>query len=84
MVVVCRFSVPVKSKCMIQDDQSDESAMLDEEESLLVTNRLHQVLRPFMLRRLKEAVAKELPQKVTFCCMLCLVRPCPALECFLP
>ena len=49
---------------MTEDDQSKESALLDEEESLLVTNRLHQVLRPFMLRRLKESVAKELPQKV--------------------
>ena len=29
-----------------------------------MTNRLHQVLRPFMLRRLKEQVAAELPQKV--------------------
>ena len=59
-----RFEAPVKSKCMTEDDQSNESALLDEEESLLVTNRLHQVLRPFMLRRLKESVAKELPQKV--------------------
>ena len=47
------------------DEQSDESAMLDEEECLLVTNRLHQVLRPFMLRRLKESVATELPPKVS-------------------
>lgn len=54
----------MKSKCMIGDEQQDESAMLDEEESLLVTNRLHQVLRPFMLRRLKESVATELPHKV--------------------
>ncbi|KAL4430828.1 hypothetical protein ABPG75_006084 [Micractinium tetrahymenae] len=40
-----------------------EAAMLTEEEALIVTNRLHQVLRPFMLRRLKESVASELPQK---------------------
>lgn len=58
------FAAPVKSKCMMEEDQSDESAMLDEEESLLVTNRLHQVLRPFMLRRLKESVATELSPKV--------------------
>ncbi|KAK9798163.1 hypothetical protein WJX73_003156 [Symbiochloris irregularis] len=37
---------------------------LDEEETLLVTHRLHQVLRPFILRRLKQAVASELPAKV--------------------
>ena len=49
----------------MEDEESDESAMLDEEECLLVTNRLHQVLRPFMLRRLKESVATELPPKVS-------------------
>ena len=32
---------------------------------LLVTSRLHQILRPFMLRRLKETVASELPSKVS-------------------
>ncbi len=37
---------------------------LDEEEVLLVTSRLHQILRPFMLRRLKMTVASELPDKV--------------------
>ncbi|KAI8474646.1 MAG: P-loop containing nucleoside triphosphate hydrolase protein [Monoraphidium minutum] len=33
------------------------------EEYLLLTSRLHTVLRPFMLRRLKESVAGELPGK---------------------
>lgn len=61
---------------MMEDDQSDESAMLNEEESLLVTNRLHQVLRPFMLRRLKDSVAKELPQKV-LPALPCTALPCP-------
>lgn len=37
---------------------------LEEEDVLLVTSRLHQILRPFMLRRLKESVASELPAKV--------------------
>lgn len=41
------------------------SSALNEEEMLLVTNRLHQVLRPFMLRRMKETVATELPGKVS-------------------
>lgn len=41
-----------------------EAALLSQEEYLLVTNRLHQVLRPFVLRRLKDSVAKELPDKV--------------------
>ena len=63
--VLVRFAAPVMSKCMMEDEQSAETAMLDEEESLLVTNRLHQVLRPFMLRRLTESVATELPPKVS-------------------
>ena len=63
---------------MEEDEQSAESAMLDEEESLLVTNRLHQVLRPFMLRRLKESVATELPQKVGNS------HPCSAPACLAP
>jgi len=36
---------------------------LSEEEQLLVINRLHQVLRPFLLRRVKAEVEKELPPK---------------------
>ena len=36
---------------------------LSEEERLLVINRLHQVLRPFLLRRVKKEVEKELPPK---------------------
>ncbi len=41
-----------------------QGSLLTEEEMLLITNRLHQALRPFMLRRLKETVATELPGKV--------------------
>lgn len=41
-----------------------DSAELEEEETLLVINRLHQVLRPFLLRRLKTDVESQLPQKV--------------------
>lgn len=37
---------------------------LSEEEQLLVINRLHQVLRPFLLRRVKSEVEKELPNKI--------------------
>ncbi|KZF22555.1 putative RSC complex subunit [Xylona heveae TC161] len=36
---------------------------LTEEEQLLVIRRLHKVLRPFLLRRLKKDVEKDLPQK---------------------
>jgi ATP-dependent helicase STH1/SNF2 len=37
---------------------------LTEEEALLVIRRLHKVLRPFLLRRLKKDVESELPDKV--------------------
>ncbi|KAK9703577.1 ATP-dependent DNA helicase Snf21, partial [Basidiobolus ranarum] len=37
---------------------------LNEEEALLVIKRLHKVLRPFLLRRLKKDVETELPDKV--------------------
>jgi SNF2 family DNA or RNA helicase len=36
----------------------------NEEETLLIINRLHKVLRPFILRRLKQDVESELPEKV--------------------
>lgn len=44
----------------------DEKKALDltEEEQLLLINRLHQVLRPFLLRRVKKEVEKELPDKI--------------------
>lgn len=41
-----------------------DTTELEEEETLLVINRLHQVLRPFLLRRLKTDVESQLPQKV--------------------
>ena len=41
-----------------------EKVDLTEEERMLVIQRLHKVLRPFLLRRLKKDVMKELPQKV--------------------
>ena len=44
---------------------SGEDVSLNEEEELLVINRLHQVIRPFLLRRKKDEVEKELPDKVS-------------------
>ncbi|KAL0227520.1 hypothetical protein RCL1_003664 [Eukaryota sp. TZLM3-RCL] len=43
------------------DDKKDQD--LEEEEEYLIINRLHQVLRPFLLRRLKSDVADQLPGK---------------------
>lgn len=47
----------------IYRNTGDESVQLDEEEQLLIINRLHQVLRPFLLRRVKKEVYSELPDK---------------------
>jgi ATP-dependent helicase STH1/SNF2 len=41
-----------------------EKLEMTEEEALLVIKRLHKVLRPFLLRRLKKDVESELPDKV--------------------
>jgi SNF2 family DNA or RNA helicase len=45
------------------DAKEGANAALSEEERLLVTTRLHEALRPFMLRRVKEKVASDLPPK---------------------
>lgn len=42
----------------------DQKQEMGEEETLLIINRLHQVLRPFVLRRLKKEVESQLPDKV--------------------
>jgi hypothetical protein len=39
---------------------------LNREETVLVIRRLHKILRPFLLRRLKSEVASELPEKVEY------------------
>ena len=38
---------------------------LNEEETILIIRRLHKVLRPFLLRRLKREVESQLPEKVS-------------------
>ncbi|XP_070671595.1 chromatin structure-remodeling complex protein SYD-like isoform X3 [Malus domestica] len=54
------FNKPFESS----GDNSAEQALLSEEENLLIINRLHQVLRPFVLRRLKHKVENQLPEKI--------------------
>ena len=39
---------------------------LNNEETLLIIRRLHKVLRPFLLRRLKKEVEAQLPDKVEY------------------
>lgn len=41
----------------------ESAAELTEEEKFLIINRLHSVLRPFLLRRVKEDVLNDLPEK---------------------
>ncbi|CAH1772648.1 unnamed protein product [Owenia fusiformis] len=43
-----------------------EKVELNGEESLLIIRRLHKVLRPFLLRRLKKEVESQLPDKVEY------------------
>nr|KAF6402514.1 SWI/SNF related, matrix associated, actin dependent regulator of chromatin, subfamily a, member 4 [Rousettus aegyptiacus] len=40
-----------------------EKVDLNEEETILIIRRLHKVLRPFLLRRLKKEVEAQLPEK---------------------
>lgn len=44
--------------------EEGEMAGLNQEEQLLIVHRLHEVLRPFMLRRVKDQVLDQLPDKV--------------------
>ena len=44
-----------------------EKVELNEEETILIIRRLHKVLRPFLLRRLKKEVESQLPDKVEYC-----------------
>ena len=55
------FSAPLSSAGGTAEDLA-----MTEEESLLVINRLHQVLRPFLLRRMKSEVETQLPGKAEY------------------
>lgn len=50
------FSIPISST-------RREAIKLNQEEQHLIVERLHQVLRPFLLRRIKREVETELPKK---------------------
>eukprot|EP01034_Spumella_vulgaris_P021763 gene21763-27819_t len=45
-------------------EDGNEVAVLSQEERMLIVHRLHEVLRPFMLRRVKDQVLDQLPEKV--------------------
>lgn len=49
-----------------------EKVELNHEETLLIIRRLHKVLRPFLLRRLKKEVESQLPEKVKIDMQTCI------------
>ena len=53
------FNQPFRSRLT-----GERNAVLTEEQELLIINRLHTVLRPFLLRREKKDIEKELPSKI--------------------
>ncbi|CAF4478593.1 unnamed protein product, partial [Rotaria sp. Silwood2] len=55
-----------------------EKVELNHEETLLIIKRLHKVLRPFLLRRLKKEVESQLPEKVEYIikCELSALQRC--------
>lgn len=57
------FKNPIASQAQSKDGDG-ESAALTQEEKMLIVNRLHEVIRPFMLRRVKDQVLDQLPDKV--------------------
>eukprot|EP00915_Cephaloidophora_sp_WS-2016_P008177 GHVH01011311.1.p1 GENE.GHVH01011311.1~~GHVH01011311.1.p1 ORF type:complete len:1021 (-),score=183.02 GHVH01011311.1:98-3160(-) len=48
------------------DKSTTDALQLSEEEQFLVINRLHAVLRPFLLRRIKSEVLGDLPDKLEY------------------
>lgn len=47
----------------VEEGGVEEGAQISEEEKMLIISRLHELLRPFMLRRVKSAVLGQLPTK---------------------
>uniref|UniRef100_A0AAX7V9W9 SWI/SNF related, matrix associated, actin dependent regulator of chromatin, subfamily a, member 2 n=2 Tax=Pseudocrenilabrinae TaxID=318546 RepID=A0AAX7V9W9_ASTCA len=68
------FLLPTIFKCCSTFEQwfnapfamTGERVDLNEEETILIIRRLHKVLRPFLLRRLKKEVESQLPEKVEY------------------
>ncbi|EUD66753.1 hypothetical protein C922_02738 [Plasmodium inui San Antonio 1] len=50
----------------LHNDKELQDVVITEEEQLLIINRLHSVLLPFMLRRVKKDVLKSLPKKYEY------------------
>jgi len=56
------FSAPFSQFGGANVDEGDQ--LLSNEERILVIHRLHELLRPFMLRRVKSEVLDQLPEKI--------------------
>ena len=60
-----RFNKPFSSFGKTGENADDSSnELLSNEERMLIIHRLHELLRPFMLRRIKKEVLDQLPEKV--------------------
>jgi len=64
MRTISLHSVQFKADNRTTEGMEQEEERLTNEERMLVINRLHELLRPFMLRRIKSEVLDQLPDKV--------------------
>lgn len=58
------FSAPFASFTGSAGNEDPNQELLSNEERVLIIHRLHELLRPFMLRRVKSEVLDQLPEKV--------------------
>ncbi len=58
------FSAPFASFSGASGNDDQNQNLLSNEERVLIIHRLHELLRPFMLRRVKSEVLDQLPEKV--------------------
>lgn len=58
------FNKPFANMNAGANTEEDQNQMLTNEERMFIIHRLHELLRPFMLRRVKSEVLDQLPEKV--------------------
>jgi SNF2 family DNA or RNA helicase len=58
------FSRPFSQFGSNKENEEGTDSLLSNEERVLIIHRLHELLRPFMLRRVKSEVLDQLPEKV--------------------
>ena len=58
------FNKPFAQFGSTASNPDDEANVLSNEERMFIIHRLHELLRPFMLRRVKSEVLDQLPEKV--------------------